>query len=244
MLLPTVMFLDELMDKFSAKMLMFVILSLLTILALGSRGPILCTVVFGLLKFISPNLKRPFKRVLWQLSILSIGFVIIFFLEKIMLVLYNFLLKFDINSRSLILFSRDEVYLSGRDRIYETIIKEIIDSPILGIGIAGDRPLFISGYVHNVFFEILANFGVVIGSLISILLLTRLVQSLKSKDIEKYNIVIIWISLGFVHLLFSSSYLIDIRFWILIGVIVNILKKKRYNQIFNKESILRNKLSE
>ena len=241
MLLPTVMFLDELMDKFSAKMLVFAILSLLTILALGARGPILCIVVFGLLKFIRPNSKRTYKRVIGQLSLLSIGLVILVFLEKIMMSLYDFLLKFGINSRSLVLFFQDGVHLSGRDRIYETIIKEIIDNPIIGIGIAGDRPLFTSGYVHNIFFEILANFGIIIGSLISILLLIVLVQSLKSKDIENYNISIIWISLGLVHLLVSSSYLIDMRFWIFIGFIVNVLKKKRNNQIVNKENRLNNR---
>jgi len=46
-------------------------------------------------------------------------------------------------------------------------------------------------------------------------------KSLLTKDKEKYNMIIIWISFGFVSFMVSSSYSIDLKFWILIGLIVN-----------------------
>jgi hypothetical protein len=36
------------------------------------------------------------------------------------------------------------------------------------------------------------------------------------------------LSLGFVHLMVSRSYLIDIKFWIFLGLIINLIKEKKY----------------
>nr|WP_312579452.1 O-antigen ligase family protein [Sedimentibacter sp.] len=230
MLLPAIMFLDELLDELSLKTLLFTVLSLIIILALGSRGAILCVVVFVLLKFIRPNSKRTYKRAIGHFSLFGLGILAFIFFEQIIMNIYNFLLRFGISSRTLILFLRDEVSLSGRDRIYETIIKEITGNPIVGIGIAGDRPLFTSGYVHNIFFEILADFGIILGFFLSLGIILLTIKSLFIKDRAKYNLVIIWISLGFVHLMVSSSYLIDIKFWILLGLMINILKEKKQDK--------------
>jgi hypothetical protein len=40
---------------------------------------------------------------------------------------------------------------------------------------------------------------------------------------------IIWISLGFVHLMVSSSYIVDMKFWIMVGLLANsgIWKRKK-----------------
>lgn len=230
MLLPTIIFIDELMDRFSFKMLVFTALSLLIILSLGSRGAMLCIVVFGSLKFIRPNSKRTYKRVIGNVSLVSIAVITLVFLEQIMMSLYNFLFKFGINSRTLILFFRTGVDLSGRDYIYENVIAEILKNPILGLGIAGDRRVGDGTYVHNLFIEIIGNFGIIFGFLVCLCLIYLVIKAFLIKNIENYNIVIIWFSLGFVHLFVSSSYLIDMRFWIFLGVIVNFfLRRKSQN---------------
>lgn len=226
MLLPIVMFLDELLDKFSIQILVFTILSLLIILALGSRGAILCIVIFLLLKFIKPNSKRTYKRVIGHFSLLGIGLIALIFLEQIMRALYDFLLQFGITSRTLILFLQDGVHLSGRDRIYEKVMAEILQSPIIGIGIAGDTRIIGSSYAHNFFIEVIGNFGVVLGLLLCIGIILLIVKSLLTKDRDKYNLAIIWLSLGFAHLMVSSSYLIDIKFWIFLGFIIKFTKIK------------------
>lgn len=240
MLLPTILFLDELMDKFSLKTLVLAGISLLIILALGSRGAILCIIVFIILKFVRPNSKRTYKRALGHISIICVGVVALIFMEQILMSIYNFLLRFGINSRSLILFTRENVYLSGRDRIYENVLSEILGNPILGIGIAGDTRIIGNSYVHNFFIEVVGNFGVVFGVILSIALIILIVKSLISKNYNRYNLTIIWVSLGFVHLMVSSSYLTDLKFWILLGLLINMLfnrvQKSRYTNKYITES--------
>ncbi len=104
-----------------------------------------------------------YTRVLLYLIIFSIIFLGMLFLNEILEYIYEFLLNFGIRSRSIQLFLRDDVYLSGRDKIYDSVIEEISNNPILGIGLAGDRRIIGGGYAHNIFIEILANFGIVIG---------------------------------------------------------------------------------
>ena len=225
MLLLTILFLDRLFDKLSIKMIVFTILSLLVILALGSRGPVLCVVVFILLKFIRPNQRITHRRIVRKFSVVGIGLIIIIFSEQIFISLYHFFLKFGINSRTLILFLLDRVYLSGRDKIYAKVIDEISQNPLIGIGIAGDRRIIGGSYVHNFFMEVVGNFGIILGSILIIGILLLIINSIFTKNIFKYNMTIIWLSIGFVHLMVSSSYWVDIRFWIFLGVLINFNNK-------------------
>ena len=91
--------------------------------------------------------------------------------------------------------------------------------PLVGLGLAGDR-LLVGGYVHNFFIEVLAHFGVVMGSILLVWFMVRLIMSVKNntKHIHKYEMIIIWIALGLAPLMVSSSYLININFWILLGL--------------------------
>lgn len=228
MLLPTILFLDELMDKISIKMIVLTGLSLLIILALGSRGAILCVVVFVFLKFIRQNSKRSYKKHLGNFTIIGVGVITVIFLDNILISLYDFLQGFGINSRTLRLLLRENIHLSGRDRIYEMVIEEIINNPLLGIGLAGDTRIIGNSYVHNFFIEVIGNFGIMLGSFLCIGIIIFAIKSLLTKDILKYNLIIIWLSLGFVHLLVSASYLTDLKFWILLGLLINFSIRKTH----------------
>ena len=228
MLLPTLVFCNEIIEKFSIKSFSLLILSLLIILSLGSRGAILCILIFVFLKFFSPHSKKTFTKIIIDFSILGIVILALIFLDEIIDLLYNLLLSYGINSRTLRLFLREGVHLSGRDKIYESVIAEILQRPLLGIGIAGDRRIIDGSYTHNFFIEILGNFGIFVGFIINITMVFHIIRSLLTKDKEKYDFIIMWLSLGFVHLLVSSSYLTDIKFWIFLGVLMNFMKNRKH----------------
>lgn len=228
MLLPTLVFCNEIIEKFSIKSFSLLILSLLIILSLGSRGAILCILIFVFLKFFSPHSKKTFTKIIIDFSILGIVILALIFLDEIIDLLYNLLLSYGINSRTLRLFLREGVHLSGRDKIYESVIAEILQRPLLGIGIAGDRRIIGGSYAHNFFIEILGNFGILIGFIINITMVFLIIRSLLTKDKEKYDFIIMWLSLGFVHLLVSSSYLTDIKFWIFLGVMMKFMKNRKH----------------
>lgn len=224
MLLPTIIFLDELTDKLSLNKLTLTSVSLLVILALGARGPILCVAVFLVLKMLRPNIKRTYKSVVGYTGMFFFAFLAYIYFEEILGELYDILLQFGIRSRSIALFLSGNIHMSGRERIYTNVLTKIFANPIKGIGLAGDRQILygVNMYVHNIFIEILGNFGVILGSFIIISIILLIIKSLMIKDKLKYNLVSIWLSLGFVHLTISSSYLTDMNFWIFLGILINL----------------------
>jgi O-antigen ligase len=106
------------------------------------------------------------------------------------------------------------------------VVAEIIENPILGIGIAGDTRIIGNSYVHNFFIEVIGNYGIILGVIVSIIVLLLIMKFLLAKDTFKYNLVIIWLSLGFVHLMVSGSYLTDLKFWIFLGLMINSQSKR------------------
>lgn len=219
MLLPAIINLYKNTIKISTSSIVKFITSLLLIIALGSRGAIMCLGVYIIFLIIKNNKKITYKSLL----LLSIGILIIFlgiiYFDNIVEALYNVFLNYGIHSRTLDLFMHDILHLSGRNHLYDTIIQQIIENPLIGIGIAGDR-VFLGGYTHNIFIEILADFGIIIGSILIIILLLICYKAIKNKNKLDSDIAIIWFCIGFIPLLVSSSYLINFQFWIFLGLAV------------------------
>ncbi|MCM3539122.1 O-antigen ligase family protein [Priestia endophytica] len=220
MLLPSIIFLDRLLTSFSLKNLLFTLISIIVILALGSRGAILCIVVFFLLKLIKYAFQLSYVRGAYYSIIMGVIILLYINFDNILQSTYNTLLSIGVNSRSIMLFLKGEVHLSGRDSIYDSAIIAIGDKPFIGNGFAGDRRINGGGYVHNIFLEILIDFGIIIGCLVIVGLLCLIIRALFQRDLVRYNMTITWISLGFIPLMISSSYITDMKFWILIGLII------------------------
>lgn len=225
MLLPAIIYMNEFMEKTSFKSGVALLISFLVILSLGSRGAIMCIGVFIILKSLRFQGSITYIRVVTYLIIFSIIVIGFIFLNEILGYIYNFLLGHGIQSRNLRLFLEGGVRLSGRDSIYNSVFREILNNPFLGIGLAGDRLIVGGSYAHNIFIEILADFGVIIGSFIIVALLYIIIKSLIFKDVKTYNMVIIWLSIGFVSLFVSGSYLTDFKFWIMLGLLLGKLQK-------------------
>ncbi|HWL26471.1 MAG TPA: O-antigen ligase family protein [Ureibacillus sp.] len=223
MLLPSILFIDELLDRFSIKAIFISSVSVVSILAIGSRGALLCIAVFIILKLIDPTAPKRMSKVrgFFICAFISIAAFTLVNLQTILLFLYKWLMQFGLSSRSLKLLMSGDVYLSGRDDIYGKVLAVIRDNPILGVGITGDRALLNGTYSHNIFLEILVNYGVLIGSFVIIFLFTLIVGIFFVKDPMTYNLSIIWISIGFVSLFVSGSYLTDLSFWTFLGVMLS-----------------------
>lgn len=218
MLLPALVFLGKVFDRGQIIFIVYFIIALIVILALGSRGALLCIVIYTFLRVVSPKQKfASVKLVVYSISTLAITLSILNY-ERILLYINQLFLGFGIQSRTITLLLQDEVHLSGRDSIIQIVWSEIIQSPFLGIGLAGDTRVSGSSYVHNFFIEVIGNFGTLVGILlIGILLVIILLSLIRS---NYYNIIVLWISLGFVHLTISGSYITDLKFWIFFGVLL------------------------
>lgn len=204
------------------------IASMGVILSIGSRGAVMCFGVYVILAFLKNIHKLSRKNAFIFSTIISTSVICFIFMDNILKFAYETFSRMGIRSRTLLLLLQDPLYSSGRDWRYDTIIEQIKNNPLLGIGIGGDR-VILGGYSHNIFIEIVSGFGIVIGFLLVIILMYICVKTFFSKNEFDSNVMILWFSIGFVPLLVSSSYLIDFTFWIFLGLAVRILSDRRTN---------------
>ncbi|NMA67038.1 MAG: hypothetical protein GX957_12535 [Clostridiaceae bacterium] len=225
MLLPAIVNLDRLIDKFRVKTLIYFVTSSSVILSLGSRGALLCIAVFLVLKIIKTDTKSTIQKSLGYIGFLTTLVITVVFSNEIIIHIYNIFVRLGINSRTLRMLLQGNLHVSqSRDRIYQIVWEQVVKKPVLGIGLAGDRAVLegIAVYVHNIFLEIIANFGIIVGSIIILAIAGLLIRSFFIRDRKKYGLISILVSTGFVHLFLSNSYLIDIKFWLFLGVTLNL----------------------
>ena len=225
MLLPLIIYTNKIIKKFKFRHILMILISFISIISLGSRGALMCFFAFLFYKFIKIDKKITQKRLIIYIISFMTAIIILLFNNFILQSLYNLLLKFNIDSRTLRLLLKGGIHLSGREEIYSSTIELIYENPLFGLGLGGIRRVLDIGYPHNIFLEIVSQFGVIIGICIIFILLFILYKALFIKDIEKANIIGIWFSLGFVPLLVSGSYLESFKFWILLGLSFNFLLK-------------------
>ncbi|NLA75571.1 MAG: hypothetical protein GX846_08915 [Deltaproteobacteria bacterium] len=232
MLLPAIVSIDALIEKISLKDLLISLVSISVIVLFGSRGALLCILVFIFIKIIQKSLNSLKTGIVFLIS--GIGLIMSWPLIRNGIKQFDmFLMARDIHSRTIKLFLRDGLYLTGRDRIYSQIFEATRAKPFLGIGLAADRRILkgSSAYAHNIFLELLMNYGFVLGLLVSFLLVLLLVRALFSRNSDKKNMLAIWTGIGFIHLQISSSYLIDLKFWIFLGLLIEANQKVIGNMI-------------
>lgn len=218
LLLPTIIYLRLHFETYRVKYLILSALSVLLIFAIGSRGAIMCLGVYIIFYYLINMKKMTLRRLIFHIAALLLTFIFIVFYRDILLFVYNALESQGIQSRSIILFLEGGIYLSGREEIYAKIMEQIMLNPFFGIGIAGDRVYLNGLYSHNIFLEIILEFGLIFGTVIILLLGFLIVKSLFSKNKKAANHVLVWFSVGFVPLIVSSSYLTYFEFWIFLGV--------------------------
>lgn len=221
----------------------FILIGSFVIVVGGARGAALALLVELILILL---LKRNshLKKIL-GISILSICIlVIVVFYNNILDLVGNWLNISELDSRTLELLLKpmDDIS-SGRFDIQIYLLK---DWTILGKGLYGDRVLLKSSllfgkdaaYAHNLFVEWIVDFGVVAGGMLSCTFIILLINAMKNKKNDVWPYIIVFVPTGFIHLMFSGSYLNQSpSFYILLGLCVNSLieerKRKRYEGITN-----------
>lgn len=220
MLFPAIFSLNDIVEKINWKAISIFSLSVLSILSLGSRGAILCIVVFIFARLLIAE-PQGIKMTYLRFTIVTfVGFVAVFY-QDILRMIVSFLSYFGVHSRSIEVFLTDLLYSTGRDEIYAGALSIISKNSILGVGLAGDRRI-IGLYVHNIFLEILINFGVLVGLFVIFSVTSAIILMLRSATPRQKTMLAMWMGIGFVQLLVSSSYINNIKFWILMGLMFSV----------------------
>lgn len=214
LLYPTLFLLSNIKNN-EKKYTMPLLLDIILIVFYGSRGPLLCIGVFLVFYIIQIEKSIP-KRVMISITSLCILVIVIFFHNEILIILGDFCERIGISARTIrILLEGKMLGDSGRGLLYKETWSFIKEKPILGWGIAGDI-VCMEMYPHFIFLEILLDFGIFLGAIISGIIVLKIIRSLiKCKNEKKEYILLL--CCGFVPLLVSHSYLQAPLFWILLG---------------------------
>lgn len=212
----------------------FAVIGVVGILIYGSRGTLI-GLIFGILLL---SLFYSQKRMTFRnyLVLFALCGGIVFGLSDFGLsMISDILMSHGLNSRfidSIKNFATFEELFNGRSRIWETAISLIKTGPFYGYGVYGERNAIYNigmkwGYSHNIFLEILVDFGWLFGSISIVVLFFYLVLFFKSsKDKYEKLLVIIFLTIGF-ELVLSNSIWLHSGLWVLMGLIVNHFKCKR-----------------
>lgn len=237
-LVPVEILLYKMYSDFNIIDILLFFVGLMMIIIMGSRGPMLSLAIYWILLVIkhihnSENMVRYFIAFFLFVTIIRI----IWLNFDIMVLKLDLILRnMGFSSRTLSIFLSDSVdFSSGRINIYSFIIGCIKERPFLGYGLAGDRVLLGGTYPHNIFLEILVQFGIIIGSLIIVLIIYLCIKAMfNNKDKVETDLALLFFGIGFVQLLVSGSYLTSGNFWLFMSICINstnAIKYKSYNDL-------------
>ncbi|WP_409228222.1 O-antigen ligase family protein [Gudongella sp. SC589] len=217
--------------------LIYLFFSLFIIVTVGSRGPLLAYLAYVII-YMLINFKKHYILVT---IVTVLGSVFYFNFYKAISYIVNFLAKKDIYSRTLYKILDGTITSgTGRDSLFEESIYLIRNNPFTGVGIGVERihifenvysamgrsQMLSSSYPHNLFIELIVQFGVVIGLLISAIILVITIKAIFTGDSYSKNFALIFFGIGFMQLMVSSSYLLSPYFFYFIGIAWTIAAKR------------------
>ena len=219
----------------SIKFLFYAIFSSLMIVIIGSRGALLCIVMFFILYAIT-NFK---KNLVVTTLIIVLGISFLFNYDKIINQAIYILDYYNIGSRTLAKFANGDITNdTGRSRLHEVAIENLDKKPLIGLGLGVERIVInkevnnmekdmSSSYSHNLIIEILAQYGYIIGGIVILCLGYLIIRAfIKGKKIER-DFIIVLFSMEIIRLFLSSSYLLSPLFFLLLGGCFNIIDKEK-----------------
>ncbi len=230
--------------KYGVVFLVFFIVNLRT----GSRGSLLCYVVFSLLLILLADSRKKSFMLLNVITLLGTIFYMSF--QKIFEWLYSIFPE----SRTIKLFAEGEVfYLSGRENYYRFIIGEIKEAPLRFRGLYSDRiylakyfgtvdtSQIYGSYTHNFFLEILFQFGLLAGIILLTICIICIIKCIhivkRSENISLKCVYIVFASYCIGQLMVSNSYLTALSFGIYFGMTILLLNRGNCKHI-NKKNIV------
>lgn len=177
----------------------------------GGRGGAVLVFLFGIvsLLILTKDRKRTLRILGTIATVVLLGFVVLSFLSVDQL-------------ESSVGFQRILSFRDNRSYLYEDAISLFLEQPFFGYGTAGYYAL-LGMYCHNFVLDVLLNWGLVLGVLFCALVIWAYLQVWKVVSTDLSSVVLIFLGLfSIVHLMVSSTYLVDSIFWFMLGAGVSL----------------------
>ena len=198
------------------------------LILLGGRQSFIVVVMAGLILYIFDNRKKSVRMVAISVTAVIGGILLISSLYTYIFQGLNGLMNaLGLHMETLERIADGKLFdTSTRDIIYEYSFLTILSNGAKVSGLLADRYYLRNFgqytswilYPHNIYLELLIDFGTVIGTVISILLTISVVRNMFIKGTEQRKRVgIVLCMLTMVRLLVSSSFVIEGNFYIMLG---------------------------
>lgn len=190
----------------------------------GSRGSLFTLLVLALY-LIWIGIKRSKLILLIICGLIVLIILGPFILDNLFVILKNV----GIESRTLEKILSGSFFISNdRIKIYKYLFEIIKENFFLGTGICGDRfylPLKFTGldatYAHNLIIEILLDYGVPIGIVLLLFILTVIYRYFfGEKNIKKRGLFSVFFVISFLQLMVSRSWLTEQNFFIFFALLL------------------------
>lgn len=211
----------QLFNRFSKLDLILFCMSLLVILLSGTRGPILCLLVYVIIYIYLLEKKRSLKLLGITISGVFALFVMFGGITDLLILFNEQLNKVGWNSRIIESIINNELFNgSGRNLIYEKVLRAIRDNPVIGYGLYGDRIFLNGSYSHNIILELTVSFGFVgIISAITIILKPLIKMCNKNYDLFYRLALLLFFCTSVVKLMISGTLMNDAHLFLLLGIL-------------------------
>lgn len=202
------------------------LLGLMLLLSFGTRGPVICAIVFIAiyLLFIRPSKYQKTMRIIT----VACAVYAMSFLDQFMTFMQLMTFQLGMSTRIFDKYFDGELEdSSGRDYIRETLVRELsIDNSLFGHGVLGSYP-YVNTYPHNIVLEFLFSFGWVWGIAILFCIVYIIAEMLINTHQCEINVTfgIILVIASILKLCFSSTFVDDALFFMLLGYCVNSSRK-------------------
>ena len=220
LLLAVLIHIVELKLKKKITILFVVLFELGMLLTYGSRGTLVCLMVFVLLFLLKDMNKKEKLYLILAGIIMLIGYQVAYRTGMVRQ-LYKMFMDNGKYIRILDLLSSGEFFSNnGRFDIYKEYFNYIIEKPLFGWGIGAD--LCIGWFPHNIIIEIVFNFGIL--SVAIFYIMVKLVKNMFFVfwKMDTNSLSLILLTSGVFPLFFSTSYLEWMYFWMFLGLLINL----------------------
>ena len=217
-ILPIILHVSRLFEKFNIWLFLFVLLEVFTLLVFANRGVVLSLVFYLTYKFVSISRRSITSFII--IAAMILGSIFFFVASDNLLGSINSVLEANnMSSRTLSMLASDNIADdSGRSDIWSTCFKMIEEKPILGWGLGGEyyhlailRGAFASSITssayspHNGIIQAFLNFGIIGGLIVFGLFLRPLFKLKQIRDSTTRELILIVGSAALIPCLISAD---------------------------------------
>lgn len=213
-------------QKFSWPRMIIGVVGAVLIFIAGCRGALLGLLISVVAYDWFGGSTRTQKQRLSRMLLVLLGLLAIIFWRNILEAIASILDSLDISSRTIYLLLEDAFLEdSGRSQLLDTAVQKF---SVVGHGLYGDRLALNGTYIHNVFVELVFDYGMILGAGLALLWIIVILVGATGTPAEYRLLICALLSVGCVKLFFSGSFLNqEPGVYLLLGLCLNGMRARK-----------------